>query len=153
MTNAPFDMDALKAQLGETAPPGDWLTLEQSMVDTFAKLTGDEQWIHTDPERARAESPFGGPVAHGLLVLSVIPKLTLGHAPWLEMGSMGVNYGADRLRFISPASVGARIRAKQTLISVEPYAEGAKIVTRIEVEKEGADKPACVVDMIGLIFP
>jgi acyl dehydratase len=146
-----IDVGVLEAMVGQESGPGDWVAIPQTMIDGFAAMTGDRQWIHVDVERATRESPFGGTVAHGLLVLSLVPGLIQGRAPWLE-GRLGLNAGADRLRFISPVRAGSRVRARQQLVSVEPHgAGGAKVVTRVTVELEGQAKPACVVDMIGVL--
>lgn len=148
-----LDIGGLRAMVGASVPPGPWVSIEQSMIDQFAKLTGDRQWIHIDVERARRESPFGAPVVHGLFVLALIPQLTGQEAPWLQ-GSVGINYGADRVRFISPVLASQRVRAFQTLKSVEPYGNGgARLTMAVVVEIEGVDRPACSAEMIGLIFP
>lgn len=149
-----INIERLSGFIGTSLPGGEWLTVTQDMVDQFARLTGDEQWIHIDVERSNRESPFGGPVAHGLFILSLIPQLTAGAAPpWFE-GSVGINYGADRVRFISPVRSGSRVRATQTLKAVEPYGQGgARLTSLVTVEVEGAAKPACSAEMIGLVFP
>lgn len=145
------DINALSARIGESFGPGDWLTIDQPVIDAFAELTLDRQWIHIDPDRARSESPFGGTVAHGLLIASLIPHLIEG-APWL-LATMGVNYGIDHMRFITPVTAGSRIRAQSRLERVEAYGErGARIATKVTVEIEGASKPACVAEMIGLLL-
>ncbi len=147
-----IDIERLTAMIGQTLPGGDWVTIDQDMVDQFAVLTGDEQWIHVDVERSERESPFGGTVAHGLFILALVPKLTSDASPpWYE-GSIGVNYGADRLRFISPVRAGSRVRASQTLKAVEPYGQGARLTSLVVVEIDGVEKPACSVEMIGLVF-
>jgi len=151
--SAKLDLNELKGMIGTTVPPGPWVEIQQPMIDLFAELTGDRQWIHIDVERARRESPFGAPVVHGLFILALIPALTGDGAPWIK-GSVGINYGADRVRFISPVLAGQRVRAEQTLKSVEPYGDGgAKLTMAVVVEIEGNDRPACSVEMIGLIFP
>lgn len=148
-----IDVESLQARLGEEAPAGEWVVVTQDMINEFAELTGDQQWIHVDEGRARRESPFGGTIAHGLLVLSLVPKqMASTGAPWLA-SRLGVNYGADRLRFIAPVRAGSRIRVRQTLGAVERYGDtGAKVTTRVTVEIDGQSKPACVVDMIGLLL-
>jgi acyl dehydratase len=149
-----IDVEGLRTRLGEEAPAGEWVTVTQGMINEFAELTGDQQWIHVDEDRARRESPFGSTIAHGLLVLSLVPKLMASTgASWLA-SRLGVNYGADRLRFIAPVKAGARIRVRQALGAVEPYGDaGAKVTTRVTVEIDSQSKPACVVDMIGLLLP
>lgn len=149
-----IDVESLRARLGEEAPVGEWVTVTQDMINEFAELTGDQQWIHVDEDRARRESPFGSTIAHGLLVLSLVPKLMASAgASWL-VSRLGVNYGADRLRFIAPVKAGSKIRVRQALVAVEAYGDaGAKVTTRVTVEIDGQAKPACVVDMIGLLLP
>lgn len=147
-----IDLELLQSQVGQEAPVGDWVTVTQAMIDEFATLTGDRQWIHVDVERAKRESPFKSTIAHGLLVLSLIPGLIADRAPWAR-ARIGVNYGADRLRFIRPVPAGTRIRARQSLKSAEAFAGGGvKVVTAVLVEAEGQDKPVCSVDMIGILM-
>ena len=131
--------------------PTEWLTIDQERVDRFADATGDHQWIHVDVERARS-GPFGGTIAHGYLTMSLVgyflPQLmAVNHV------SMGVNVGADRLRFISPVLVGSRIRAVGEIVRVEEIKSGIQSVVRVTVEVEGSDKPACVLDMISRSYP
>jgi acyl dehydratase len=148
-----MDIERLKGFIGSSLTGSKWVEVAQDMIDVFAKVTGDEQWIHVDVERSNRESPFGAPVAHGLFILSLIPKLTSEVAPpWFE-GSVGINYGADRVRFISPVKSGSRIRATQTLTAVEPYGPGARMTSHVVVEIEGSEKPACSAEMIGLVYP
>lgn len=144
------DVEALAARVGETFGPGDWVTVDQAMIDAYAEISGDHQWIHVDVDRCAAESPFGGTVAHGLLVLSLVPLL-VGEAPWLE-AKAGINYGSDKVRFIAPVRAGSRVRAACALTAVEPYGDGARITSRVTVEIEGSDKPACIADMIGIVL-
>lgn len=142
--------DRLTTHLGETWGPSAWLTVDQAMITAYADLSGDRQWIHVDVERACREGPFGAPVAHGLLVFSLVPAMLAG-VPWLE-AKAGVNYGTDRLRFVSPVRAGDRCRCHATLAAVQPYGDGARITTAIVVEVEGQAKPACLADMIGIVF-
>ncbi len=148
-----IDIAALESKIGQEPPPSAWLTVTQDMIDRFAELTGDRQWIHIDVARCARESPFGAPVAHGLLVLSLIPGL-IGDAPaWAECSS-GINYGSDKVRFMAPVRAGARIRARQKLQSAAAVGGGgAKLVIAVTVDIEGEDKPACYAEMIGLLFP
>jgi acyl dehydratase len=149
-----IDVEGLRARIGEASPPGEWRIVTQAMIDAFAAMSGDRQWIHIDVERASRESPFGGPVAHGLLVLSLVPQMmSEAGMPWMS-SRLGINYGADRLRFITPVRAGARIRVRQSLKAVEGYGEGgAKVTTAVVVEIDGQPKPACAVDMIGILLP
>lgn len=151
---AHVDVQGLQARVGEEAPASEWVTITQVMIDEFAILTGDRQWIHVDTERAVRDSPFGGTIAHGLLILSLVPHLmTSAGAPWL-VSRLGVNYGADRLRFITPVKADSRIRVRQTLKTVEAYGQdGAKVTTQVVVEIDGQARPACAVDMVGILLP
>jgi acyl dehydratase len=129
-----------------------WLTIDQARIDGFAEVTGDRQWIHVDPVRAK-HGPFGTTVAHGYLTLSLV-NVFLPEILEVRRFSAGVNVGSDRLRFLSPVPVGARIRGRGEIIKVEEVKGGAiQSTVRITVEIEGADKPACVVDTISRYFP
>jgi len=129
----------------------DWLTIDQSRIDAFAECTGDHQWIHIDPERARS-GPFGATIAHGYLTLSLV-NLFLPQLMQIRGFSAAVNVGTDRLRFLSPVRAGTRIRGHGEIISAEEVKPGAvQTVVRITVEIEGIEKPACVVDTISRYF-
>ncbi|MEA1618064.1 MaoC family dehydratase [Erythrobacter sp. T5W1-R] len=143
-------VERLTARIGETWGPSDWMTIDQPMITAYADLSGDRQWIHIDVERALREGPFGAPVAHGLLIFSLVPAMLAG-VPWLE-AKAGVNYGTDRLRFVSPVRPGDRIRCHASLTAVQPHGEGARLTTAVVVEVEGQAKPACIADMIGIVF-
>jgi acyl dehydratase len=119
------------------------VTITQEQVNQFADATGDHQWIHVDPERAKKESPFGGPIAHGYLTLSLLPSL-LPRILEITGFRMGVNYGTEKVRFPSPVPVGSRIRAGATLDSATPFDGGVQMNVTVTVEIEGADKPAMV---------
>ena len=145
---APADLgDAV----GQTAT-GEWRVVDQDRVNLFADATDDHQWIHVDPARAAAESPFGGPVAHGFLTLSLLPALTDG---LLDVGgtAMVVNYGLDRVRFLQPVLAGARVRATTVIDSAEPTAQGVRVSSTVTVEIEGAPRPALVAGTIALFVP
>ncbi len=129
-----------------------WTTVEQQRINEFADATGDHQWIHVDVERAAAESPFGGPIAHGYLTLSLV-NLFLPDLVTVEEFSMGVNVGLERVRFTSPVPSGARIRGRGQVVSVTEEKGGVQAVVRVTVEIEGADRPACVADTISRFFP
>ncbi|MDX2142092.1 MAG: MaoC family dehydratase [Rhodospirillaceae bacterium] len=146
-------LSQLADRRGETLPPGDWLEITQVMIDGFARLTGDEQWIHVDVARSIAESPYGAPVAHGLLILALIPKLMQGAAKWAAY-TTGINYGLNKVRFPAPVRAGQRIRAHQTLAAVDAYRdEAVKVTLAITIEIEGETTPGCVAEMIVLLFP
>jgi acyl dehydratase len=136
----------VKAAQGRDEYVSEWLEIDQSRVNRFADATDDHQWIHVDVERAK-ESPFGGPIAHGFLTLALVPM-------WLEQcvplqQKMGVNYGMNKVRFMSPVRVGTKLRASfvaQTVTDVEEG--GVQVIWRVTVQKEGGEKPVCVAEFI-----
>ena len=137
----------IQTLVGTELGVSDWLEITQDRVNRFADATGDHQWIHIDAERAKAESPFGGPIAHGYLTLSLGPVLM----PQVVMTTgfrMGVNYGANKVRFMSPVPVGAKLRLGVTLLAVEDIAGGAQVTYGFSFECEGAAKPSCVAEVI-----
>lgn len=131
---------------GQVIGTSDWLEITQERVDTFADATDDHQWIHTDPERA-AQGPFGGPIAHGFLTLSLLPALQQ-RTFQIQRRRMGVNYGLEKVRFPAPVPVGARIRVTVELTSVTPIEGGIQVVLANTVEREGGDKPVCVAQTV-----
>ncbi|AJY69969.1 MULTISPECIES: MaoC family dehydratase [Geobacter] len=148
----------LAPKLGTETHVGPWLTIDQERIDRFAHVTGDIQWIHTDPERARRESPYGATVAHGFLTLSLLPCLTeANHPDFFQRNYPGmrlrVNYGLNRVRFPQPVVVGSRLRARTLLKAVEPLAGAVQITYEITVEIEGKDKPACVAEQVVRVYP
>lgn len=137
---------------GAVLDASDWLTIEQDRIDAFAQVTGDLQWIHVDPVRAK-DGPFGATIAHGYLTLSLV-NLFMPQMIEVRGVSAGVNVGMDRTRFLSPVTVGSHIRGTGTIVSAEAVKGGAiQSVIRVTVEIEGAEKPACVVDTINRYFP
>lgn len=141
----------LIGQEGERLGPTDWLEIDQVRVDGFAAVTGDHQWIHVDVERAR-QGPFGGTIAHGYLTMSLV-NVFLPDLIEVRGFAHAVNVGLDRLRFLAPVKVGARIRAVGEIVGVEAVKGGIQSVVRVTIEIEGGDKPACVVDTISRYFP
>lgn len=141
----------LIGQEGTALGPTDWLTIDQDRVDGFAKVTGDHQWIHVDVERAKA-GPFGGTIAHGYLTMSLV-NFFLPDLVEVRGFAHAVNVGADRLRFLAPVPVGARIRGVGEIVTVEEIKGAVQSVVRVTIEIEGQDKPACVVDTISRYFP
>lgn len=139
-------IEAVASSAGKALGVTDWLEITQDRVDKFADATGDHQWIHIDPERAKS-GPFGGTIAHGYLTMSIsnyfLPQL-------LEVRgiSMGINYGVDKVRFPNPVRVGSRIRARAEMSSVEPIKGGVQTKVLITIEIEGQEKPACVIESI-----
>lgn len=137
----------LEAAVGQRETSG-WITIDQDRIRRFADATDDQQWIHTDPERAAA-GPFGAPIAHGFLVLSLLPALAADRVS-LDGTVMGINYGLDRVRFPHPVPVNSRVRLVSELAKVETTAQGIRVVTGVTIELEGAQKPAVVADWITL---
>ena len=146
-------IEGLKALQGQEIGPSEWREVTQEDIDTFAELTGDHQWIHTDVERAKKESPFGTTVAHGNLTLSLIDGLRIELLKSTGF-RLGVNYGWNKVRFPAPVPSGSRIRATAEVVEVEEVGGGwFQIVTRFAVEVEGNEKPACVADSVGRALP
>jgi acyl dehydratase len=146
-------IEGLKALQGKEIGPSDWREVTQEDINTFADLTGDHQWIHTDVERAKQESPFGTTVAHGNLTLSLIDGLRIELLKSTGF-KLGVNYGWNKVRFPAPVPSGSRIRATAEVVEVDEVGGGwFQIVTRFKVEVEGSDKPACVADSVGRALP
>jgi acyl dehydratase len=143
-----FDgLDELRAAVGRDLGTSDWVEITQERVDTFADATGDHQWIHVDVERARRESPFGGPIAHGYLTLSLTNQL-LPEVVEVRGISSGINYGADKVRVPAPVPVGSRVRASVRLDAADDVPGGVQTTMTIVVEIEGAEKPACTVESL-----
>ena len=142
----------LAACVGQEVAVSDWLLITQQQVDLFAEATGDHQWIHVDPERA-AKGPFGGPIAHGFLTLSMIPKFF--ESSFEIVGSrMGVNYGLNKVRFTSPVPVGSRLRARMKLLASQPIdSDGVQMTWEVTVEREGSSKPVCVAESLVRRYP
>ena len=142
-------VEELVGAVGTHLGYSDWHTITQSQIDTFAEATGDHQWIHVDPNKA-ANGPFGTTIAHGYLTLSLVPMLT-----WeiytVEGISMGVNYGANRVRFPSPVPVGSKVRAGVELVSVVSGDSGHRVTTEVTIEREDGDKPVCVVEVLSVL--
>ena len=140
-------LDDLRGAAGRHLGWTDWIDITQERVDQFAEATGDHQWIHVDVERAKA-GPFGGPIAHGFLTLSLLPRFYETAFEVVE-SRMGVNYGLNRVRFMTPVPVGGRLRGRMKLLSCEPIAgEGVQMVWETTIELEGAPKPACVAESV-----
>ncbi|MFD0689372.1 MaoC family dehydratase [Actinomadura fibrosa] len=139
----------LEKAVGGHLGHSEWHEITQEQVGLFADATGDHQWIHVDPERA-ASGPFGGTIAHGYLTLSLIPMLA-GEIYRVEGLRMGVNYGANKVRFPAPVPVGSRVRAGAELLSVERGDAGARATVRFTIEREGGDKPVCVAEVLSVL--
>ncbi|MCZ6830064.1 MAG: MaoC family dehydratase [Gammaproteobacteria bacterium] len=141
----------LLGSVGQHLGRSDWLEIDQQRIDLFADATGDHQWIHVDPERAR-DGPFGATIAHGYLTLS-LANLFLPQIMEVQNVSMGVNYGCDKVRFPAPVPVGSRVRGAGEILSAAEVKGGVQVVVRITVEVEGSERPACVIDTISRFFP
>jgi acyl dehydratase len=148
--STPITVDGVEGAtslVGRELGPSDWVEITQDMVDAFAEATGDRQWIHVDVDRARRESPFGGPIAHGYLTLSLVPRLM----PLLMNVtgfSMGVNYGTEKVRFPAPVPVGSRLRVRCVVDAVTEIPGGVQSAQTVTFEMEGSDKPACVAGIV-----
>jgi acyl dehydratase len=144
--------EALRALIGQELGVSDWLEVTQDLIDRFAEVTGDHQWIHVDVERAKREMPGGKTIAHGYLLLSLLPKLGAGIYK-LSWPTRSINYGSDKVRIVNPVKAGARIRLRQSLVAVEDGAPGAhRITVRQTLEIEGEAKPAMIADTIRMSF-
>jgi acyl dehydratase len=145
-------LEELRPLVGQTIGISDWITIDQERINLFAEATGDHQWIHVDPERARA-GPFGAPIAHGFLTLSLLP---LFFATGFEVRQvrMGVNYGLNKVRFPAPVPVGSRLRAHFRLLAFEPVDHGGvQLTVEATIEREGSAKPVCVAESISRRYP
>jgi acyl dehydratase len=140
------NLSSMQQRVGQELAVGDWVTVDQPMIDKFAEATGDHQWIHIDVERAK-KGPFGTTIAHGFLTLSLLPRLAES-AIKIDDVRMGVNYGLNRVRFPAPVPSGSRIRAHMKLLSYEPIDGGAQLVMEVTMEREGGDKPVCVAESV-----
>lgn len=142
-----FDsLDDFKAAVGEELGTSDWQTITQEQINLFADATGDHQWIHVDPERAAA-GPFGGTIAHGYLTLSLLPAMS-DQIYEINGLAFGMNYGANKVRFPSTVPVGSRVRATATLTSTSEIAIGTQAFITYVIEREGADKPVCIAEVV-----
>ena len=140
-------LSELAACVGQEVAVSDWLTVTQAQVNLFAEATGDHQWIHVDPEKAKA-GPFGAPIAHGFLTLSLLPKFFESSFEIVQ-SRMGVNYGLNKVRFTAPVPVGSRLRARMKLLSCEDIADnGVQMAWEVTVEREGAAKPVCIAESL-----
>jgi len=132
---------------GDTYGPSEWLELTQERIDQFAEATGDDQWIHVDPEKA-AQGPFGTTIAHGFLTLALLVKFQYETRPERGEFRMGINYGVNKVRFPAPVPVGSRLRAHFEILEVGEVEGGIQVVTKGTVEREGEEKPVCVAEMV-----
>ncbi|MFL6718460.1 MAG: MaoC family dehydratase [Burkholderiaceae bacterium] len=137
----------LKALAGEEVAVSDWIMIRQGRINLFAEATGDHQWIHIDPEQCERESPYGVPIAHGFLTLSLLPVLMQNS---IRMGGvrMVVNYGLNKVRFPAPVPVNSRVRGRIKVLAVEDIEGGAQVTWQVAIEREGGEKPVCVAESI-----
>ena len=142
-------VEELSSRVGEEIGVGEWVQISQDHINGFADATGDHQWIHVDKEKAKA-GPFGSTIAHGFLTLSLIPAI----APTVDVPGvrMAINYGLDRVRFITPVPVGSRVRARSVLRDVSEVPGGVQLKSEVTIELEGSDKPACVAETLGRLY-
>lgn len=140
-------IDDARSHIGEEVAVSEWLQIDQEMIGGFAEVTGDRQWIHVDVERARRESPFGAPIAHGYLTLSLLARFSQ-EVLAVEGIKLAVNYGLNRVRFPAPVKVDSRLRARFTLKEIEDIDGGAQLTWSATIDIEGGDKPACVAEML-----
>jgi acyl dehydratase len=139
-------VDELRSAVGSQLGVSDWVTVDQSHIDTFAEATGDHQWIHVDQERAKA-GPFGATIAHGFLTLSLLPVL-VSQTYRIEGTKMGVNYGLNKVRFTSPVPVGSKVRGNIELVDIADVSGGVQMTTKVTVEIEGSERPALVAEWL-----
>ncbi len=152
-TNAINGLDDLRRRVGAEIGVSGWVKVDQGTIDDFARVTGDHQWIHVDVERCRRESPFGGTIAHGYLILSLGPTLSYEVAQ-LEGVSMGINYGLDRLRLTSPLRAGSRLRLRVGLAAADDKGDGTVLARwRWTFETEDLERPVAVAEMLSKIYP
>ena len=149
-----FTLAALNQRVGQELGTSDWVTIDQPRIDSFAACTGDHQWIHVDAERAKRESPFRGPVAHGYLTLAMVAPLAMQIGVIPTDAAAGLNYGIDKVRFLAPVPAGARVRLRVVLAGLEPR-EGGQVIMKTQntLEVEGSDKPALVAETLALLLP
>lgn len=146
---AEMTLAQMASKVGQELGVSDWLLIDQARIDAFAEVSGDHQFIHVDPARARAEAPFGGTIAHGFLTVSVLSALASQAQPQLAGLRMSVNYGFDKLRFLTPVRAGSRIRARFTLKSLEERRPGeVTVIWDVTVEIEGKDRPALIAEWL-----
>jgi acyl dehydratase len=148
-----YTMATVPQFVGRELGTSDWMPVDQERIDQFAACTGDRQWIHVDVERARRESPFGGPVAHGYLTLSLVAPMVMELGVVPPDAAAGLNYGLDKVRFLAPVKAGARVRNRAKVVAVEPSGNG-RILVKLQctLEIEGEAKPALVAEMLCMLI-
>jgi acyl dehydratase len=144
----------LGERIGQELGLSDWVAIDQQTIDAFAACTGDNQWIHVDVERAKRESPFRGPIAHGYLTLAMVAPLAMRVGVIPTDAAAGLNYGIDKVRFLAPVPAGARVRLRVVLAGIEPR-EGGQVIMKTQntLEVEGSERPALVAETLALLIP
>lgn len=151
MSRSQITIEALQAKTGEVLGVSHWRIVDQPRIDGFAELTEDPQWIHTDPERAARESPFGTTIAHGFLSLSLLSAMAMDVLPAIKGQAMGINYGFDKVRFMNPVREGSKVRGTFTLLEVKQRSQSEwQLRHGVSVEIEGQDKPALIAEWLSL---
>jgi acyl dehydratase len=149
-----FTIAEMGGRIGQEIGVSDWVTIDQSRIDAFASCTGDNQWIHVDVDRAKRESPYRGPVAHGYLTLSMVAPLSMQIGILPKDAAAGLNYGVDKARFLAPVPAGARVRLRVVLVGFEPKDGGNAIMkTQSTLEVEGSEKPALIAETLAYLIP
>jgi acyl dehydratase len=153
MAIAQYSMASAPRFVGRELGASSWVAVDQKCIDAFAACTGDRQWIHIDVERAKRESPFGGPIAHGYLTLSLVAAMVMELGVIPPDAATGLNYGLDKVRFIAPVKAGARVRARATLLAAEPQS-GERVLLKLNctLEIEGEAKPALIAELLCLLI-
>lgn len=144
------NLEELSRQVGELLGTSEWMQLTQGHIQKFAEVTGDHQWIHLDPERAKT-GPYGGTIAHGFLTLSLLPAISAS-AFKVDDVDMGVNYGLNKVRFPGPVPSGSRVRGHIKLLAFEPVPGGGHITLEVQIELEGSNKPVCVAERVERLY-
>ncbi len=145
------DVEELRTAVGQVLGESDWVTVTQDMIDRFAEATGDRQWIHVDPDRAKA-SPFGNTIAHGFLTLSLFPQMLYAIYSVGRVGA-SLNYGCNKVRFTQPVPSGTRVRGKVRLLGVDNLPRGVRVTTEATMMLDGSDRPACVAELVAVLLP
>ncbi|MRV72722.1 MaoC family dehydratase [Duganella sp. FT92W] len=140
-------LEEMKTLVGQEVAVSPWFDITQERINQFADATGDHQWIHTDIERARRESPFGGPIAHGFMTIALVPAMLESAVTMVDM-KMGVNYGLNKVRLPAPVPAGSRVRARLTIQRIDDIEGGAQVEWGVVIEREGGDKPVCVAELL-----
>lgn len=149
-----YTMATASVFVGRELGTSDWVTIDQPRIETFASCTGDRQWIHVDVERARRESPFRRPIAHGYLTLAMVAPLSMQVGVIPKDAAAGLNYGIDKVRYLAPVPAGARVRLRVVLSGIEPRDGGQMILKTLNtMEVEGSEKPALIAETLALLIP